>query len=64
MDVNIPKTMVGLKLPFTHSLEENEVLVKEILYKIMLEYAFGNDTSFYKKLVDNHVLTNEPTYNV
>ena len=64
MDVNIPKAIVGLKLPFTNNLNENEVLINEILYKIILEYAFGNDTNFYKKLIENRVLTNEPTYNV
>jgi len=63
MEVSIPAVQVGLKLPF-HKLEKNQLIVYEVLLKVLLEYAFGSNTSFHQNLLDNEIISSHLGYSV
>ena len=63
MEVVIPKVQVGVKLPF-YKAKKDEVLIYEVLMKVILEYAFGSNTSFYQHLLDNEIISSGLDYGI
>ena len=55
MDLTIPKTAIGLKLPY-ELFPKNESMIMELALKILLEAIFGPSTDAYQEMLDQELI--------
>lgn len=55
MDLTIPKSAVGLKLPY-EIFPRNESMIMELALKILLEASFGPSTDAYQEMLDQELI--------
>lgn len=63
MDITIPKVVVGLKLPYQNYKEEQPIIM-ELLFKIMLEANFGSSSETYQEMLDLELVSEGLSYSV
>ncbi len=61
MDILMPKVSVGLKLPFK-KYEKNELMISEMLLRILLENSFGVSSDTYQYLLDSQLVNTGYSY--
>lgn len=63
MDITLANVAVGVKIP-AQQFARNQVIIEEILLKIVLAASIGPSTSYYQKLLDKELITNHLHYSV
>lgn len=63
MDILMPKVSVGLKLPYK-KYEKNELMMDEMLLRILLENSFGVSSDTYQYLLDTQLVNTGFSYSL
>jgi len=63
MDILMPKVSVGLKLPY-RKYQENELLLNDFMFKILLENFFGSASPIYQEMLDEELINTGFNYSL